>query len=185
MIYKDVVNILKDTLSRFKGVNLVKYQGDDLNNQQHNYKTIQCYIDDISHHQFNLTTNIVKAEYNIYILGFPEHDTPDDILDVQDNCYNVAINVLYYIDNLEAFKGIVRVYDYSIMSLSRFTGQANAGVRLSVVLEIPNGVDLCNYEDNFGEPYEPEKDHEITVDDKEIGALNVRPVKLPKSPDRC
>ena len=135
MIYKDVVNILKDTLSRFKGVNLVKYQGDDLNNQQHNYKTIQCYIDDISHHQFNLTTNIVKAEYNIYILGFPEHDTPDDILDVQDNCYNVAINVLYYIDNLEAFKGIVRVYDYSIMSLSRFTGQANAGVRLSVVLD--------------------------------------------------
>lgn len=185
MIYKDVVNILKDTLSRFKGVNFVKYQGDDLNNQQHGYKTIQCYIDDVSLHQFNLTTNIVKAEYQIYILGFPEHDTPEDILDVQDECYNVAINVLAYIDNMEEFKGIVRVYDFSIMSLSRYTGQSNAGVRLSVVLEIPNGVDLCTYEDNFGEPYEPEQDHEIDVDDNEVGDLDIKVITLPKSPSRC
>ena len=67
------------------------------------------------------------------------------------------------------------------MSLSRFTGQANAGVRLSVVLEIPNGVDICNYEDNFGEPYEPEKDHEITVDEKEVGDLTIKTIKLPKN----
>lgn len=184
MIFKDVVNILKDTFSRFKGVNFVKYQSADLNNSQHNYKTIQCYIDDVSLHQFNLTTNIVKAEYQIYILGFPEHDTPEDILDVQDECYNVAINVLAYIDMNKEWQGIVRVYDYSIMSLSHYTGQENAGVRLSVVLEIPNGVNLCEMDDLFGEPYEPETDVDITVDDKEIGDLQITKIKLPKN-DRC
>ena len=48
MIYKDVTNALINVLSRFKGVNFVKYQSDDLNNKQHNYRTIQCYIDDSS-----------------------------------------------------------------------------------------------------------------------------------------
>lgn len=180
MIYKDVVNILADALSRFKGVNFVKYQGDDLNNAQHNYKTIQAYIDDISFHQFNLTTNIVKAEYQVYILGFPEN-TPESILDVQDECYNVAINVLAWIDTRPELKGLVSVYDYSILTLSRYTAQSNAGVKLSITLQIPNGVNLCELDDNFGEPYTPEPDAEITINDKEIGEIDLNPVKLPKS----
>ena len=180
MIYKDVVNILADALSRFKGVNFVKYQGDDLNNAQHNYKTIQAYIDDISFHQFNLTTNIVKAEYQVYILGFPEN-TPESILEVQDECYNVAINVLAYIDLKPELKGLVSVYDFSILTLSRYTAQSNAGVKLSITLQIPNGVNLCELDDNFGEPYTPEQDAEITINDKEIGEIDLNPVKLPKS----
>jgi hypothetical protein len=180
MIYKDVVNVIKDALSRFKGVNFVKYQGDDLNNHQHNYNTIQCYIDDISLHQFNLTTNIVKAQYEIYILGFPEN-TPDSILDIQDKCYNVAINVLAWIDTRDELKGIVRVYDYSILTLSRYTDQSNAGVKLSLILEIPNGVDMCTMEDNFGEPYTPEPDNEIDLDTDEVGDIDLRPINLPRS----
>lgn len=178
MIYKDVVNILKDTLSRFKGVNFVKYQGDDLNNQQHNYKTIQAYIDTISLHQFNVTTNIVKAEYQIYILGFPKEQTPDEILDIQDRCYNVAVNVLAYIDNNDELKGLVRLYDYSILTLDRYTAQANAGVKLSVVLEIPNRV--CDLDD-FGEPYTPDEDNEIDLNESEIGEIDLRPIHLDRS----
>ena len=180
MIYKDVVNVIKDALSRFKGVNFVKYQGDDLNNQQHNYKTIQAYIDDISFHQFNLTTNIVKAEYQVYILGFPEN-TPDSILEVQDECYNVAINVLAYIDTRPELKGLVSLYDFSILTLSRYTAQSNAGVKLSIILQIPNGVNLCELDDYFGEPYTPDSDNEITINDDEVGEITLNPIKLPKS----
>lgn len=181
MIYKEVVNILKDTLSRFKGVNLVKYQGDDLNNQQHNYKTIQCYIDDVTHHQFNLTNNIAKAEFNVYILGFPADNTPEAILDVQDECYDVALYTLAYIDNLDEFRGIVSVYDYDIMTLSRYTGQSNAGVRLSIVLSIPNGVNMCELDERFGEPYEPEQDKDIDIDKEEVGDIEIKPIKLPRN----
>ena len=178
MLYKDVVNILGDALSRFKGVNFVKYQGDDLNNQQHNYNTIQCYIDDISLSQFNLTTNIVKVEFEVYILGFLENQTPENILDVQDKCYNVAINVLAWIDQRPDLKGFVRLYDYSILTLSRYTAQSNAGVKLSIVLEIPNRV--CDLDD-FGEPYTPEVDNEIIINEDEIGEIDLRPVSLPRS----
>lgn len=181
MIYKEVVNILKNTLSRFKGVNFVKYQGDDLNNQQQNYKTIQCYIDDVSHHQFNLTQNTAKVEFNLYILGFPKENTPEAILDVQDECYDVALYTLAYMDNLDEYKGIVSVYDYDIMTLSRYSEQSNAGVRLSIVLTIPNGVNMCELEEHFGEPYVPEQDAEITIDKKDTGEINIKPIKLPKN----
>lgn len=169
MIYKDVVNIIKDTLSRFKGVNYVRYSGDDLNNAQHNHKTLQAYIDDVSLLQFNLTTNITKVEFQIYILGFPE-DTPESILDIQDECYNVAVNTLGYIDNCPDYKGIVRVYDYSLLTLSHYTAQNNAGVKLSVLLEMP--VDLCNIWENFNdEPYPEDEDKEIEL----------KPITLPKN----
>lgn len=162
MIYKQVTNIIADTLSRFKGVNFVKYTGDDLINQQHNEKTIQAYIDDVSFHQFNLTQNFAKVEYQVYILGFPEN-TPESILDVQDKCYDVALYTLAYLDYMPQFKGIVSLYDYSILTLSHYTAQNNAGVKLSVVLTIPNGVNMCELEDKFGEPYTPEEDKEIEI----------------------
>ena len=182
MIYKQVTNIIIDTLKRFKGVNFVRYSGDDLNNQQNNYKTIQCYIDDVTHHQFNLTQNICKVEYNIYILGFAEDGTPDSILDVQDKCYDVALYTLAYLDVNEEFQGIVSVYDYDILTLSRYTEQSNAGVKLSLVLTIPNGVNLCELDDHFNdEPYEEDKDHEIDIDTDEVGDLDLNPIKLPKN----
>lgn len=180
MIYKDVVNVIKDALSRFKGVNFVKYTGNDLINQQNNNKTLQCWIDDISLHQFNLTTNIVKAEYQIYILGFPEN-TPDSILDVQDRCYNAAINVMAYIDTRDELKGFVSLYDYSILTLSHFSDDSSAGVKLSLVLSIPNGVDMCTMEDNFGEPYKEEEDKKIDLDVDEVGEIDLKPIRLKPS----
>ena len=179
MIYKEVTNIIIDTLKRFKGVNFVKYQGNDLNNQQQNYKTLQCYIDDISLHQFNITTNIVKASYEIYILGFPNDE--ESVLDIQDKCYDVAIYTLAMIDKKPEFKGIVRLYDYDILTLSRYTEQSNAGVKLSLVLEIPNGVNLCEVDDKFGEPYKEEEDKEIDVQTDDVGDLDISPIKLPRN----
>lgn len=182
MIYKQVTNIIIDTLKRFKGVNFVRYSGDDLNNQQNNYKTIQCYIDDVTHHQFNLTQNICKVEYNIYILGFAEDGTPDSILDVQDKCYDVALYTLAYLDVNDEFQGIVSVYDYDILTLSRYTEQSNAGVKLSIVLTIPNGVNLCELDEHFNdEPYPEDEDHEIDINDDEVGEIDLNPIKLPKN----
>lgn len=182
MIYKEVTEAIIGTLSRFKGVNYVKYQGDDLNNQQQNYKTIQCYIDSVSFHQFNLTQNIAKVEYQIYILGFPTGESGKTVLDIQDQCYDVALYTLAYLDKREEFQGIVSVYDYSILTLDRYSEQSNAGVKLSLVLTIPNGVNLCELDDMFGEPYEPEKDMEITVSGDTIpDELIIKPTHLKRN----
>ena len=95
MIYKDITNILMNICGRFKGISTVKYQADILNNKQGNDKPIQVFIDDITNHQFNLTTNIVKVEYNIYILSTPKKDA-EGILNAQDEAYNAALNIFTY-----------------------------------------------------------------------------------------
>lgn len=182
MIYKEVTEALLRTLGRFKGVNVVRYSGDDLNNQQHNHKTIQAYVDDISYHQFNLTQNIAKVEYNVYILGFPEHGTPDEILDVQAQCYDVALYVLAFMDTIPEYRGIISVYDYDIMTLSHYTAQNNAGVKLSIVLQIPNGVDLCEMDDKFNDEPVKEEEKEISgITENNIGDIVIKPIKLPKN----
>ena len=181
MIYKEVTNAIIDTLKRFKGVNFVKYTGDDLINAQNNNKTIQCWVDDISLHQFNLTQNIAKVEYQIYILGFVTGESGNTVLDVQDRCYDVALYTLAYLDNKEEFQGIISLYDYSILTLNHFSTDDSAGVKLSVVLTIPNGVNLCELDEHFGEPYPEDKDNEIDLDIEEVGDIDLKPITLPKS----
>lgn len=179
---KDVINILKDISLRHKGVRTFRYQGDIYNNQQNNYKTYQVYCDDVSFHQLNITTNIFKAEFQLYILGFPENNTPDDILDVQNNAYTIAADILAYIDTQDEFKGVLSVYDYSILTLSHYTDDNSAGVKLSVVIEMPSPVNLCELDENFNdEPYQDEPDKEIDININEIGDIDLKPISLPRS----
>ncbi|MBO7732149.1 MAG: hypothetical protein J6S67_06345 [Methanobrevibacter sp.] len=179
---KDVINILKDISLRHKAVRTFRYQGDIYNNAQNNYKTYQVYCDDVSFHQLNITTNIFKAEFQLYILGFPENNTPDDILDVQNNAYTIAADILAYIDTQDEFKGVLSVYDYSILTLSHYSDDNSAGVKLSVVIEMPSPVNLCELDENFNsEPYEDEPDKEIDIDIDEIGDIDLKPITLPRS----
>ena len=67
--------------------------------------------------------------------------------------------------------------------MAHYTDNHAAGVKLSLVLTIPNGVNLCELDEHFGEPYQEEEDIEITVPDKEVGELDIKPTKLPRN--RC
>lgn len=177
---KDVINILKDVSLRHRGVRTFRYQGNDFNNAQNNHKTYQVYVDDVSLHDLNITTNIFKAQFEVYILGFVDND--NSVLDVQNNAYTIAADILAYIDTKDEFKGIVSVYDYSILTLSHYTDDSSAGVKLSVTLEMPNPVNLCTLDDNFNdEPYEDDEDTPIDVPTEDIGELTIKPIKLPKT----
>ena len=177
---KDVIEILKDISLRHKGVKTFRYQGDDLFNAQNNHNYFQVYVDDVSMHQLNITTNIFRAEFQVYVLGFV--DDENDVLTVQNNAYTIACNIMAYIDTKDEFKGILSVYDYSILTLSHFTDDSSAGVKLSLVLQMPSPVNLCTLDDNFNdEPYEEDDDKEITINDDEIGDINLTPIHLPKN----
>ena len=182
MYYKQIVDSLIQVLSRFKGVNYVKYTGDDLINQQNNHKTLQCWIDNISMSQYNLTTNINKIEFQVYILGFPTGESGNTALDIQDKCYNAAVNFLTYIDNMPEFQNLISLYDWSILTLDRFTDDSNAGVKVSVVLNAVSPINLCEYQDWFNdEPYTPEEDKEIDININEVGDIDLKPISLPRS----
>lgn len=180
---RDVVNIIKETALRHKGVRTFRYQSDILNNAQNNHKYYQVYLDDVSYHQLNITTNIFRVEFNMYILGFV--DDENSILDVQNNAYTIAADIIAKIDTDDANKGSLSVYDYSIVTLSHYTDDQAAGVKLSLVLSMPSPVDLCMLYDNFNdEPYQDEPDAEITINNDEVGDIDIKPIKLPKN-RRC
>ena len=177
---KDVIEILKDISLRHKGVKTFRYQSDVLNNAQNNYGTFQVYVDDASFHQLNITTNIFRAEFQVYVLGFV--DDENDVLTVQNNAYTIACDIMAYIDTQEAFQGVLSVYDYSILTLSHYTDDNSAGVKLSLVLQMPSPVNLCTLDDNFNdEPYEEEKDKEIDINDDEVGDIDLKPITLPRN----
>lgn len=175
---RDVVNIIKDISLRHKGVRTFRYQSEILNNAQNNHAMYQVYVDDVSLHELNITTNIFKAKFEIYILGFVDDDTT--VLEVQNNAYTVACDIMAYIDIKDEFKGVLSVYDYSILTLSHYTDDNAAGVKLSLVLQMPNPVNLCDLDSNFNdEPYEDEPDNEIDINNEEIGDLDINPITLP------
>lgn len=178
MYYKQIVEALIEPLKRFKGVNYVRYTGDDLINQQNNNKTLQCWIDNISMSQYNLTTNVNKIEFQVYILGFVGQDTTS--LDVQDICYNVGVNYLTYIDNMPQFRNLVSLYDWSILTLDRFSNDNSSGVKLSVVLNVVSPINLCEYQNWFNDsPYEEDNDNPIDIDgDDELGDIDINPITL-------
>lgn len=179
---KDVIEILRDVSLRHKGVYTFRYQGDDLNNAQNNHRGYQVYVDDISLHELNITTNIFKAQFEIYVLGHPNGESGNTILDVQNNAYTIACDIMAYIDTQDEFKGILSVYDYSILTLARYTDDNASGVKLSLVLQMPSPVNLCELDDNFDdEPHEEEQDHEIDVDTDDVGDIDITPITLPRN----
>lgn len=170
---KSIVEILKNIALRHKGVNTFKYQDDMTNNAQHNYNTYQVYVDNAQLHQMNITTNVFTSEFQIYILSHPsEEKDGKSIIDIQDEAFTIAVDIIGFIDTKPEFQGILSVHDFSIITLADYTAQRNAGVKLSLVLEAPSPLNLCTLDDNFNdEPIEP---------DKEVD-LEINPIDLPIS----
>ena len=180
---KDVINVIKNAALRHKGVRTFRYQGDDLNNAQNNYKGYQVYVDDISHSQLNITTGIFKVEFQIYVLGFADGTSGNTILDVQNNAYTIACDIMAFIDTQDEYRGILSVYDYSILTLSHYTDDNSAGVKLSLVLEMPSPLNWCTLDDNFNDtPYEEPEDTPIDVPTESVpDDLDIKPITLPKN----
>ena len=104
------------------------------------------------------------------------------MLDVQNNAYTIACDIMAYIDTKEEFYGVLSVYDYDILTLERYTDDSTAGVKLSLVLEMPSPVNLCTLDDNFDdEPHEDEPDKEIDINVEEVGDITISPIHLKRS----
>ena len=182
---KDIIEVIKDIALRHKGVRTFKYQATILNNAQNNHPYYQVYVDDVSLSQLNITTNIFKVELQMYILGFPENISGSTILDVQNNAYTIACDILAKLDNDDVYQGILSLHDYSILTVSHYSDDNAAGVKLSVELAMPNPVDLCSLDENFNdEPYKPEPDKEIDIDVTDVGDITLKPITLSKN-NRC
>lgn len=182
---EDIINVLKDLSLRHKQVKSFKYQNTIYTNAQNNNKYFQVVVDDVNLHQLLISyqPDIFTSTFDIYIIGFV--DTTNTILNVQSVAYDIAIQLIKKLDSMDEWKNIIDVHDYSILTLSHYTDDNSAGVKLSLELNIPIGVcDIDEYfEDEPKDMIEEDKDIRLTVDksgdtDKDI---NLKPIKLPKN----
>ena len=180
---KDFVELFKNIALRHKLVKTFRYQEKIYNNAQNNYKTYQVYLDTISLHQLNITTNIFTSEFELYILSQPDGTSGNTILDVQNDAYTIACDIMAFIDTQDEYRGILSVYDYSILTLSHYTDDSSAGVKLSLVLEMPSPLNWCTLDENFNdEPYEEPEDAPIDVPTESVpDDLTITPITLPKN----
>lgn len=178
----DLVNIIKNVSLRHKLVKTFRYQGDDYNNAQNNFRTYQVYLDTVSLHQLNITTNIFTSSFEMYILSQPNGESGNTVEDVQTYAFTIAVDILAALDNWNEFRGILSIHDYSILTLSDYSDDKSSGVKLSVVLETPSPLNLCEYKDHFNdEPYPQDEDKEIDIKNKEVGELDIKPIRLPRN----
>lgn len=178
----DIIDILKNVFLRHKGVRTFKYQGSIYNNAQPNDNVYSVFIDDIVFSELLITNHIFTMNFEIYILGFPTDEKP--VIEVQDDAFTIACDVLNYIDLSKEYQGVLSVYDYSILTIADYTDNKNAGVKLSLKLQVPDPTNLCTLDENFNdEPYIEPEENEITVEERKDGDITINPIKLPRN--RC
>lgn len=182
---KSVINILEEIALRHKGVSTFKYQSDALNNAQQNDHTFQVYVDDVTNGNI-LTTqnNIFTLDIEMYILATPIGE--ETVLDVQDKAYAIALDMVAFIDTHRKWIDKVSVHDYSILTLSHYTDNDSAGVKLSLVLRVPNPVCFAHLEHNFHmhKPIQvPEKP--LDVENEEIGDIDIKTIDLEITIPQC
>ena len=189
MMLADVINLIKDISLKHKLVNTFKYQSSILTNAQGNNKSFQVIVDDTNLSQLIITSSpdIFTITLDIYIIGFVE--TSAKTLDIQDQAYDIAIQLIKKIDTLDEYKGLIDIYDYSILTLSHWTDDNSAGVKLTLSMRVPIG--FCDIDDYFDD--EPtsmdEEDIKINISGNTLSdkAIVLKPIKLPKQPikERC
>ena len=176
----DLVEIIKNISLRHIGVRTFRYQNDVYNNAQNNFKTFQIYLDTVSLHQLNITTNIFTSSFELYILSQPDGESGNTIVDVQDKAFTIAVDILGALDTWDEYKSVLSIHDYSILTLSEYSDDDSSGVKLSVVLEVPSPLNLCSLDENFNdEPYEEDEDNPIDINEEEVGDISISPIKLP------
>lgn len=169
----ELISVIRDTCLRHKLIKTFKYQAAIYNNAQNSNKYLQAYVDDVHMSQLLISTspNIFTITFDLYILGFV--DTEDTTLNVQDKCYDTALQIIMKLGDLEEYQSIIEVHDYSLLTLSHYTDDNSAGVKATIELRVPIG--MCDLDDYFNdEPYEDEDDEDIEI------ILN--PIELPKNP---
>lgn len=169
----ELISVIRDTCLRHKLIKTFKYQAAIYNNAQNSNKYLQAYVDDVHMSQLLISTspNIFTITFDLYILGFV--DTEDTILNVQDKCYDTALQIIMKLGDLDEYQSIIEVHDYSLLTLSHYTDDNSAGVKATIELRVPIG--MCDLDDYFNdEPYEDEDDEDIEI--------NLNPIELPKNP---
>lgn len=155
--------------------------GQDLINAQNNNSTIQLWVEDNIYSEYIVTKDLLKVQINIDILDVL---TPDKtILDIHNTTAKMCIVLMKLIE--ENYRYMVNIYDYNILSVSRYTDDVSYGSRMSLWLHIPSPIDDCsieNYIDGLNK-YDELLDDSIDIKypSIDINDIDINPIKLKRN----
>ena len=174
MIYS-IVEAIKETALRHKGVMTFKYQDKLLTNAQPNNQYYEVIVETDGY--FKQVKDIHTLSINMSVLGFVDKSE----LETQDICSQIGLSIINKVcqDN----SGLMTLIGYSILLFTKRTDDSASGARFTIELAVPSFIDWCSEQNNWltDEEYEEkikESDKLNLGEDRIYNGLDLKPADL-------
>ena len=174
MIYS-IVEAIKETALRHKGVMTFKYQDKLLTNAQPNNQYYEVIVETDGY--FKQVKDIHTLSINMSVLGFVDKSE----LETQDICSQIGLSIINKVcqDN----SGLMTLMGYSILLFTKRTDDSASGARFTIELAVPSFIDWCSEQNNWltDEEYEEkikESDKLNLGEDRIYNGLDLKPADL-------
>lgn len=174
MIYS-IVEAIKETALKHKGVMTFKYQDKLLTNAQPNNQYYEVIVETDGY--FKQVKDIHTLSINMSVLGFVDKSE----LETQDICSQIGLSIINKVcqDN----SGLMTLIGYSVLLFTKRTDDSASGARFTIELAVPSFIDWCSEQNNWltDEEYEEkikESDKLNLGEDRIYNGLDLKPADL-------
>lgn len=174
MIYS-IVEAIKETALKHKGVMTFKYQDKLLTNAQPNNQYYEVIVETDGY--FKQVKDIHTLSINMSVLGFVDKSE----LETQDICSQIGLSIINKVCQDNSW--LMTLIGYSILLFTKRTDDSASGARFTIELAVPSFIDWCSEQDNWltDEEYEEkikESDKLNLGEDRVYSGLDLKPADL-------
>lgn len=174
MIYS-IVEAIKETALRHKGVMTFKYQDKLLTNAQPNNQYYEVIVETDGY--FKQVKDVHTLSINMSVLGFVDKSE----LETQDICSQIGLSIINKVCQDNSW--LMTLMGYSILLFTKRTDDSASGARFTIELAVPSFIDWCSEQNNWltDEEYEEkikESDKLNLGEDRIYSGLDLKPADL-------
>lgn len=174
MIYS-IVEAIKETALKHKGVMTFKYQDKLLTNAQPNNQYYEVIVETDGY--FKQVKDIHTLSINMSVLGFVDKSE----LETQDICSQIGLSIINKVCQDNSW--LMTLIGYSILLFTKRTDDSASGARFTIELAVPSFIDWCSEQNNWltDEEYEEkikESDKLNLGEDRVYSGLDLKPADL-------
>ena len=174
MIYS-IVEAIKETALKHKGVMTFKYQDKLLTNAQPNNQYYEVIVETDGY--FKQVKDIHTLSINMSVLGFVDKSE----LETQDICSQIGLSIINKVCQDNSW--LMTLIGYSILLFTKRTDDSASGARFTIELAVPSFIDWCSEQNNWitDEEYEEkikESDKLNLGEDRIYNGLDLKPADL-------
>ena len=174
MIYS-IVEAIKETALKHKGVMTFKYQDKLLTNAQPNNQYYEVIVETDGY--FKQVKDIHTLSINMSVLGFVDKSE----LETQDICSQIGLSIINKVCQDNSW--LMTLIGYNILLFTKRTDDSASGARFTIELAVPSFIDWCSEQNNWltDEEYEEkikESDKLNLGEDRIYSGLDLKPADL-------